>query len=827
MRSVMTGMILMVGICAARGADAPPADASGALGWRLDGVSSGQLGPNQPDAAWKRSIALLEAAQRLNPKAPRFPRLIAMARLHVNDPDGAIEAVRAYRKLAPADRQAQVQLIDLYAGKMETVDAKLTYLRGLVEKEDLAPEIRAHVASRCAALLLQRSRQEAAHMAKRAVELYPLAEATGQYYELAGRELEIGERVKALAAVLKANPDQVGYLNEMAGLLAGEGLTEQSIDWYGAALSVIMRSGPSRPAGFHDLLINYASAQIIAGKISTADSFLGQMLQEMPRDPDAWFLKLTLVRMAPSQTSNEQILEMARNALVGRWNAVHDEILNPATSQPAAASQPADAAAAKDAGPPGTMPAKIEPADPGAVVAKLKGGDNPDAKSAAVGALSDLAWFEVYYANQPAAAKRWIDTLSQIGAEEALVTRLNGWSALQAGQVGQAREILGKIAEGDALARLGVIKVDEGEKKPVDEEAVRKLLDGHRVGLVGAVLWEALRGTKVSPTTRSSASGIASALASFPKDWLMLWDQRAARRVYDLRIEPVTTNVAYGDPLLFTMTVRNAGSQDIEIGADALLRPDLWFDGQILGMDRRTFRGVAYDQLGGEIVLRPRATTSQVVRMDVGELRAALAGNVGTMTRVNGDVVTNPLIASGGAVPGPGGLAANFDRSGVLVGIQVGTAAGRKQLDGLLASTAPVDRLHAADVIAGVNLLAGKKDASPELKKLAGELNASLVKLRADGAAAVSGWASYLEATTAVGEQGGTVPMEMAKSGEWTTRLLSLFVGGRNQKDVAGALVEDADATVKEAAGATVELLNAPTTQAATQPSSMPAGAGG
>jgi hypothetical protein len=279
--------------------------------------------------------------------------------------------------------------------------------------------------------------------------------------------LPVEERAKALMAVLKADPNQAGYLNEMANLLAQQGMADQSLDWYGAAMSVIMRSGPSRPEGFHDLLINFASQMIIAGKTPAADSFLSQLLEEMPLDPDAWFLKLTVMRLAPAQTTNAQVMEMAHNALVRRWNAVHDEILNGPTSQPATAPANAPEAAPPAKEPAATMPAKVDPLDPASVIAKVKDPSRVDAKNLAESALSDLASFEVYYANQPAAAKPWIDALSQLGAEEMVMARLNGWAALQAGQIAQAREILSKTADKDALARLGLIKADEAEKKPV------------------------------------------------------------------------------------------------------------------------------------------------------------------------------------------------------------------------------------------------------------------------------------------------------------------------------------------------------------------------
>src|SRR6266404_5915897 len=132
-------LVVALPVAPAVGADAAPApvDAEPALSWRLDSISSDLLGPSQPPAAWRRSAALLEAAGRLNPSEPRFPRLQVLALLHVGDSDGAIAALRAYRKLVPADRQAQAQLIDLYAGKMETVDAKLAYFQTLLDKAEI------------------------------------------------------------------------------------------------------------------------------------------------------------------------------------------------------------------------------------------------------------------------------------------------------------------------------------------------------------------------------------------------------------------------------------------------------------------------------------------------------------------------------------------------------------------------------------------------------------------------------------------------------------------------------------------------------------------
>jgi tetratricopeptide (TPR) repeat protein len=660
-------------------ADAPAASDGAALAWRLDGISSVLLGPTQPAPAWRRSTALLEAAGRLDPTQPRFPRLRELALHHLGDTDGAIAAMRAYRALVPADRVAQAQLIDLYASRLETIDAKVAYLDGLLDKQDVPAEVRSHAAAEAAGLLMQKSREQAAEMARRAVAIYPLPRATSLYYELAGRDLPLKERVAALVEVLKSSPLQSNYLQEMARLLAENGLAEESLPWYGMALGVIMRSGPTRPPEFHNLLIDYAAEQVIAGHASTADTLLGQMLDELPLDPDAWFVKLSIGQNAPGQIAFGQTLELAKSALTRRWNSLHDEILNgPAATQPAA-STPAESAQ-----PPSTEPTVTQPLDPAPVIEKLKSGNDEEKKKAVFFVLEDLAWFELYYDKQPEAAKKWIDTLAEIPVDPSVLGRLRGWLALRSGQPQQAIEIFNKIADRDPLAELGLLRSAEEQKQPPNQQAAMKLLDDHRVGLVGAILWSALRSERTQPTTRPAAGELTPELAKFPRQFLDLLDSRAVRRLYDLRAEPVTANVAFGDPILMQVTVTNYADVDITIGADALLRPDLWFDAQILGLNQQMFRGVTYDQLGGALALHPRESAAQTVRLDGSQLYAALHELPGSGTRLTGDVVTNPVVLSGGVMPGPAGTSGGFGRSVLYSGLLLNQPSGKKQMETLL-----------------------------------------------------------------------------------------------------------------------------------------------
>src|SRR5258708_2070531 len=162
----LAGLLILGGSpLAAQSNDVPEPSAEAALAWHLDAISNATLGPDRPEPVWRRSAAILEAASRLDPQEARFPRLRTLALAHIGDTDGAIASVKAYRKLAPRDRLAQVQLIRLYSSKLETLDSKVEYLKTLLDKQDIPSEVRAQIAVDITSLLAQKSPEQAAAMA--------------------------------------------------------------------------------------------------------------------------------------------------------------------------------------------------------------------------------------------------------------------------------------------------------------------------------------------------------------------------------------------------------------------------------------------------------------------------------------------------------------------------------------------------------------------------------------------------------------------------------------------------------------------------------------
>src|SRR6202011_5921598 len=114
--------------------------------------------------------------------------------------------------------------------------------------------------------------------------------------------------------------------------------------------------------------------------------------------------------------------DIAKNALVRRWHLLHDQILKgfAPTTQPASAPAPQPAAAPpretlpSETQPAATQPGNVEPLDPKPVIQKLASAPNPAAQQALVSVVWDLAWFELYFDNQPQAARKWIDALRAV-----------------------------------------------------------------------------------------------------------------------------------------------------------------------------------------------------------------------------------------------------------------------------------------------------------------------------------------------------------------------------------------------------------------------------
>jgi hypothetical protein len=279
------------------------------------------------------------------------------------------------------------------------------------------------------------------------------------------------------------------------------------------------------------------------------------------------------------------------------------------------------------------------------------------------------------------------------------------------------------------------------------------------------------------------------------------------------------------------VTIKNIGNYDIFIGPAGLLQPHLWFNAQAKGIVTQSYPGVVYDRIANVMVLRPKATASQVIRLDQGELGEALLQRPNGSIIVSGTVLTNPMTLSGGVAIGPGGFAVQFTRNYVRPPSDLHSASSRKKLDEKLASGDPHEKMQALELLAAyVRVLGKEMDATARAS--ANDYLAGIAKARIDSVPEVAAWAQYLVASLPGVEGREQMLRAMVGSTDWQTRLLGVAaVRAQNaelqQQLAAGVAESDPDPVIKRLAAAIIAQLKQSTTQpasnAATAPTAGPA----
>lgn len=844
----------------------------------------GLRGERIGQAEFRQSAALLRAATTLNPAEPRFWRLLTEAELQLGNGEGALSALQGYRKIAPDDRVAQVQLIELHASRMESGDKAVEYLRNLLPKASVPAEVRSHVAVLLVHRLLDRGEEaQIPAVLDEALTLNPVnVAALGLKYERVASRGTPAERVAGLLALLRGNPVRPTAMAELARLLAAAGLGKESLEWFGRAADQFSASGAADPFTYHDLFVDYASQVYLAGQVQAARGMADQLLKADPDDVDAWLLRLVIDRGAGNAETYAKTRQDAAARLNARWaaaareiDAVGTEREGDAVDQGAAAAPeparddqtPADAGdaeaprtpaaanskeAAADGAAAAEPPSAAEAPDPSAVAERVKGlGDDDGARELFVSAVSDLAWFEVYFNGDAAAAGKWIEALATVLPDDNLtLARLRGWAQVAQKQPDAARESLEPVRESDPLSALGLIRLaldqaggDPDALKAADDQA-RTLLGSNASGLVGAIVAQALKDRGLTPQPRPDAAALRQASQQFPRPWLDIVDH--PERFYSVRAEPLRVAHHYGEPMLVRVVVQNLTDYDITIGEAGVIRPGLWFDAQVQTMKARQLPGVAFERLAQSTVLPARQGLAQYVRFDQGGLADYLAASPTQPLQLTGWCMTNPVRKGEGFGPGPGGFRVPFTRKLSRSGFPAVRPGALEQLARSLEVGLPEAKIRGLDLMGALMAVAEKASAPPAQPQpaqpaaeksdpgvppataLAGTLVPRLVAAAADPVPAVAQWAKFELARAGQPEQQAEAVESLLADPRWEGRLLGLVaateLGAAKAEDLA-AKVADADGEeppVRDYAAALVELLQRPPTT--TQPAASEGG---
>ncbi len=752
--------------------------ANAVLAQRFAGLARSTFDAGSPTpVSWQRIIALLAAAQKLDPTEASYPKLLAEARTFTGDTEGAIEALKAFRELSPSDQQAQITLIDLYTTRFPVAEKRLQYLKDVVDAKSVPAEVRSYAALQAGYLHAERSQsKQAIAMYDEALRLNPLSpEALAARYEATAATDTPTERITMLLRMMQSNPAQPDRAAELANELASAGLGRASLDWYTHAVKTWNRMQTAPP---HAFVVDYASQLLLVDRQEDADMLVQQMLTVDASDVDALLLRLLTLRAAGNKNELAVAMETTEGVLRGRVMLTR-ELDTPAATQP-------------------IQPLTSELPDLSADIAEAIKPENEARRRALVATLADLAWFEVYFAGSHEKADNTFALLAQLtDADSPLIARLTGWSLFLQGKTQEATVKLSAAADQDALAALGLAKLQLANDSSMTEgnTTARQVLGKAAAGLTGAIVWDGLRDQGIRRLADNSAELAIAQLDSFPKAWLNVVE--SPEQFYTVRGEPVRPSFGFGEPMFCRVTISNTGNYDITVGPNGLLKPDLWFDAQLRGLVQQQLSGVSYDRITETQVLRPKQSVTKFVRIDAGALNDVLTTNPTPSVQIFVSIVTNPTATGekNAVGPGAGGTKAQVSRIFSRGPFPFNSEQARTQLLNTLREGAPADKFNALDLASTIakSVLAEKPDEKNERdKQIASQLAGAVLQARSDAIPSIAAWA-WRAAVTQVAQptdSAGNV-QSMLNSDSWISQLAGLL-------HVESALSEEARKTSLE-----------------------------
>jgi tetratricopeptide (TPR) repeat protein len=794
----------------ARAAEEAPSPADVALAMRLCDLGQRLAADRTNDLSLRQAAALLEGAHRADPKEPRYARLLAVTMGLTHNRAGQLAAITDLRKLVPYDQMAMLEFIGLNVDRMETVDQKLAYLNDLLGKEVIAKEVRSVVAFQAAQLYSERKQPDKSdQMLDEALKLDPInLKALRVKYAGLPPEASSADRVKLLLDMLRSNPAQPVLSSKVAQELATAGMVNESVKWYTYAATAISKGAGVQPEDMRPLMLNTASEMFIASQFGPAQNILDQLLANDPGNYPALVLRLLIEKRGGQKEATDKLRMTARNSLLNALATVRSRM-----GVKDAVTKPIDEAA---------IPAPDLSED----IERVKKLTDANLKGGYLQALSDLAWFELYFNGQTTEAEKLLGLFTAMSdptdqASSTFAARTAGWIFLtQPTKIAEAKVKLSAAADRDPMAKLGLILTygpDEDDKAKAEAE---KLISSQPSGVLGAMLWDNLQSKGVKVALGPNAAALQAVLATFPADWMRIIDVPQA--FYSLHGEPVKIVQPFGEPLMVTMTIRNVNKYDITIGDEGVIQPTLWFDVRLSGLMQQNLPGVCLDRLTDQIVLRPNQSITRTVRLDQLMFAQFLSQNPSTPITLTPTARTNVASVTGNIASGPCGYSTEFGRPMERSGFEL-TQAGLNQLKQAAANGDGREKIRNLQLMAVIaSALRTQKD-KPELQAQGDGLLETI--RRTDGDDSVRAWALFLSVLYGTPAQQEATATKMLADTAWQSRLLGLAALSGLPLEKQKALAEETLRKekvdfIKDFAMVNLKVMK---TAAATQPTTQPA----
>ncbi len=351
----------------------------------------------------------------------------------------------------------------------------------------------------------------------------------------------------------------------------------------------------------------------------------------------------------------------------------------------------------------------------------------------------------------------------------------------------------------------------------------------------------AFRDRNLQPDARPDAVAIHDELTRTPSvyQWVQIVD--TPEEFYLVIGTPLNLSHKLGEPMLGKVTLQNISSFNITVGPDGVISPDLFFDDWIGMNAQRQFPRAAYERIANVLVLPAGAISSQIVRLDQGDITAALrekpSSDATMYARVttNPIRVTNPIMLGTEFVPGPAGLRRDFQKPFIRKNSAMTSKAQEQRVMAGLDDKPSVRMLTLdalqAHVLAARAIDVGGTDRSNDEEQrkrigraldLAGRLTVEIDKERGDPVPDVAAWATYLAMQLAKPEEKPQMAAALASSHDPEVRLLAgiaaMDLPAKDRQSIAERLAHDTLPTIALFGTATLQDLAQPTSRPSIPP---------
>ena len=770
-----------------------------------------------PQRALQLDAALYRAAIALNPNEPRFSRALADIMLEMNDGPGAIDALKKYMALVPADQTAQTQFVDLClaSDQMQSLDQRLSYLRFLLQKQGIPNPVKSEIAFRAAQLLMDRGQNEDAMKlldSARILNPMNLKVLRIRYIMTQANALPV-DRVQQLLGILQANPSDPVVASRLAEQLAQLGLVGPAITWYGVADQLYTVTGVRADPAF----VLGASSELLLGKhTEDAARLAAKYTSVLPEDADGWFVILSVLKFQLSlyQDPSMQAVEAAtiQKASIAISNRIL--VVRKMTGDTDATTRPVDSPTDT------VLPDLSDDTD------RFKPSQYRQLMGIYESSLESLAWLDLYYRHDADAAKPLIDDLARITLpNDPVLLRLRAWQQYVSGDAAGALPKLRELGRQDPLAAMGAILIEAADPatEPRAAAKAQKLLNDHPSGVIAAVLWSEFTKYHLTVDPSPDSATVATLAANVPQAFMQLVTE--PRGFYTTTVAPLKSTFKFGEPILVRVTVQNVSPVDLAIGDDCAVHPELWFDARLRGMMDQGVTGIAVGRLDQRLVLGTGDTVSTVVRVDQDALRTLFANDPRIDLAVDLSLVINPQLApspgKNGQIQAVSGVCGYTQSSTELIGREptpINTPEQRLAVYQGLSSDDGGEKIRTMGVMSAY-IQEYQSSTDPQAEAIVNELLAKLHRVDNAGKDCVLSYQKYLLALAATGDDQTNAINTMAKDEHWQTCLLALQLAdklGDNGIPIADRLTSSKDPIVRDYATALSQSLQA---AAATQPS--------